>query len=300
MPPIELSRRTFLTAAGGAALLAACGGSSSSKTAKPNRASAGTGNLSAFRMEIEPYVSTDPQRLAFVLINRRRDFAGGPTASIAIAPPRGAFGPAMPATFSNEGLTPPGRGVYVVQAKLDAPGNWRGRVTIAGHPDALLAFPVTDRPEAPIVGAQARAVPSPTTANPMGVDPLCTRTNDQGGPDPCPLHAASLHRVLGAGKPVAVMFATPARCTSRYCGPVLEQLLAVQARYQNRVTLLHVEIYRDSTSNDLVPATETWLGGTGEPWLFGVDGAGQVTGRLSGAFATSEVTALLDRLTTPS
>lgn len=296
MPPIELSRRTFLTAAGGAALLAACGGSSGTKAATSRTTNAGKGELSAFRMEIEPYVTADTQRLAFVLVNRKGDFAGGPTASIAIAPPRGPFRPTIPATFMSEGLTPAGRGVYVVQATLDAPGAWRGRVTIDGHPDASLAFPVTDRPVTPIVGAPGRAVPSPTTANPMGVDPLCTRTNDQGEPDPCPLHAASLDQVIGKGKPVAVMFATPARCSSRYCGPVLEQLLSVQSRYRDRVTLAHVEIYRDATSNDLVPATDTWLGATGEPWLFGVDGTGVVTGRLSGAFATSEVAALLDRL----
>ena len=33
--------------------------------------------------------------------------------------------------------------------------------------------------------------------------------------------------MIGSGKPVAVMFATPARCQSLYCGPVLDELLDV-------------------------------------------------------------------------
>jgi hypothetical protein len=56
-----------------------------------------------------------------------------------------------------------------------------------------------------------------------------------------------------------------------------------------------VEIYKDLTSNDLVPATETWLGITGEPWIFAMDGTGKVTGRLSGAFSTDEIRSLIDQ-----
>ena len=41
-------------------------------------------------------------------------------------------------------------------------------------------------------------------------------------------------------------------------------------------------------------ATETWLGISGEPWIFAMDGTGKVTGRLSGAFATDEIRTLID------
>ena len=84
------------------------------------------------------------------------------------------------------------------------------------------------------------------------------------------------------------MFATPARCQSRYCGPVLDQLIAVVPQYQDRITPIHVEIYKDLTSNDL-DRHRTWLGVCGEPWIFAIDGTGKVTERLGGAFATDEI-----------
>ncbi len=291
MPLESMSRRAFLAVGGGALVLAACGSSSGSKQAK----SSGTGakGLSAFRMEIEPYVSNDPQRLAFILVKDSGDFAGGPKAALSIAPPGGNFGPAMPATYHDGGL-PTGRGVYVVEPTLTTPGNWRGKVSIAGQPDAELAFPVSANPDTPIVGAMARVVPTPTTTAPMGVDPLCTRTDAKNNPAPCSFHQTSLDAVVGKGKPVVLMFATPARCQSRYCGPVLDQLIALAPEYQDRITPIHVEIYKDLTSNDLVPATDTWLGISGEPWIFALDGTGKVTGRLSGAFATDEIRALID------
>ncbi len=296
MPSQAMSRRAFLAVGGGALLLAACGGSSSSSSKKSaaSRAS-GAAGLSAFRMEIEPYVSMTPQRFAFILIkNSNQGYASGPAASISIAPPGGSFGAAMPATLHTDGL-PPGRGVYVVEPTLNVAGNWRGKVKIDGHGEVELAFPVSANPDTPIVGSMARVVPTPTEAAPMGVNPLCTRTDDKNKAAPCAFHTTSLDQVAGKGKPVVVMFATPARCQSRYCGPVLDQLIATAPQYQDRVTPIHVEIYKDLTSNDLVPATDTWLGISGEPWIFAMDGTGKVTGRLSGAFATDEIRTLLDR-----
>jgi hypothetical protein len=105
-----------------------------------------------------------------------------------------------------------------------------------------------------------------------------------------------LDQVIGKGKPVIAMFATPARCQSKYCGPVLDQLIAVAPGYGDAITPIHVEIYKDLTSNDLITATATWLGITGEPWIFAIDGTGKVTGRLSGAFATDEIKALIDNV----
>lgn len=290
----DMSRRAFMALGGGALLLAACGGSSSSKGAGGSSGSALPG-LSAFRMEIEPYVSPTPQRFAFILIkNKNQAFASGPKASFAIAPPGGSYGAPMPATLHTDGL-PAGRGVYVVEPTLTTPGNWRGKVSIEGQPDAELAFPVSADPDTPTVGSMARVLATPTIAAPLGTNPLCTRTDANNKPAPCSFHQTSLDQVAGKGKPVVVMFATPARCQSRYCGPVLDQLIAAAPKYAGRITPIHVEIYKDLRSNDLVTATDAWLGASGEPWIFAMDGTGKITGRLSGAFATDEIRALLDK-----
>ncbi len=295
MPIESMSRRAFLAAGGGALLLAACGGSSSDSTAKTTPNGFNAKGLSAFRMEIEPYASDEPQRFAFILTKNDGSLAGGPAAALSIAAPSGTFERAMPATYHPEGL-PEHHGVYVVDLIARAPGNWRGRVKIAGQPDAELAFPVSANPDTPIIGEMAPVVPSPTVTGTMGVDPLCTRTDAANKPAPCAFHQTSLDQVIGKGKSVIAMFATPARCQSRYCGPVLDQLIAVAPGYGDAITPIHVEIYKDLTSNDLIPATSTWLGTTGEPWIFAIDGTGKVTGRLSGAFATDEIKALIDNV----
>jgi len=292
-PPV-LSRRAFLGLTAGAALLTACGGSGRVRGGSGGSRGGGAA-LSAFRMEIEPYVSLQPQRFALVLVTRDGDFAGGPRAGIAFRPPGGATTPVLPLRFHHEGLHPRARGVYVIETSFPVAGNWTATVKIDGHPDAELAIPVTATPQTPVPGTAGRAVRTPTVADPMGTDPLCTRT-ERGRPAPCPLHDRSLDELVGSGTPVAVLFGTPARCQSRYCGPVLDQLLAVRDRYASRLAMVHVEIYRDLTSYDLVPATRTWLGETGEPFLFVMDGAGMVQARMSGAFATDEVTAAFDRV----
>lgn len=280
----SLDRRSFLAALGGLTL-AACGTSSksggTSTGVRPN-------GLNAGLLSIEPFLSTQPERLAFAFANDNGGFASGPPATLAIKPPGGVPMPAMATRLHAEGL-PKGRGVYVVEVPFPEVGVWQGKVHVAGHPDPTLVWRVSGQPAVPIPGGPAVRAPSPTTAATLGVDPLCTRQ------PACPLHAMSLDKVIGTGTPVAVMFATPARCQSRYCGPVLDQLLSVQRTYESRIHLIHVEIYKDSTSNDLVPTVNAW-NLPGEPWLFGIDGAGKVTARLDGAMGTDEVKGLLDGL----
>jgi hypothetical protein len=103
--------------------------------------------------------------------------------------------------------------------------------------------------------------------------------------------------VIGAGKPAAVLFATPARCQSLYCGPVLDHLLKVKDAYADRITFVHVEIYRAPTGTALAPTVQAWHIDS-EPWLFGVDAGGTIKARLDGAFGGNEMKALLDALLT--
>ena len=91
------------------------------------------------------------------------------------------------------------------------------------------------------------------------------------------------------------MFATPTRCQSQYCGPVLDQLLAVMNDYASKITLVHVEIYVNATTTAVIPTVAAWHL-PGEPWFFGVDAAGMFTARLDGAMGTDEVRKVLDDL----
>jgi len=238
-------------------------------------------------MSSDLYKSPQPQRVAFALQNSNGQFASGPPARFALVRPDGKSLPPVAATLHTAGL-PKGRGVYVADVVLDTAGNWPSAALIGGK-QLSLAFPVAETATAPAPGTAAPRAASPTTANTLGVDPICTR-------DPvCPLHAVSLDTVIGKGRPVAVMFATPARCTSRYCGPALDNLLTLVPKYQSALTFVHVEIYRNSSTEDLIPTVSAWNLAS-EPWLFGVDGAGNVVGRLDSGMGQDEMDALLAKL----
>lgn len=297
-----VSRRAFLTRAGGVALaglsgsavLAACGSSGSKgsvtthDTQGSDESEGSSTKLSAFIMSIEPYASPDPQRLAFVVADSDSKLVDGPPATISLTPPHGTAGPAMSAPLHSNGL-PEHRGVYALDVALSTPGVWQSEV-VYGRTRLPMAFEVTNKPTVPTPGMAAPRASSPTLTDPLGVNPICTR-------DPqCPLHTVSLAQVIGRGSPVAVMFATPARCQSRFCGPVLDELLALRKHADPAIALVHVEIYKDLTSQNLVPTVDAW-NLPGEPWLFGIDGTGKVVSRLDGAFGSNEVRTLLGSLT---
>jgi hypothetical protein len=241
--------------------------------------------LTAAIMSSDLYTSSSPQRVAFVVDTEAHAYASGAPATIAIRPPHGTLGAFSDTELHQAGL-PNKRGVYVFEPVLASAGVYDAVVQTNGH-RIDLPFEVKAKPAAPIAGQRAPTAPSPTPAQPLGVNPLCTRV------PACPLHNRSLSSLIGKGRPVAVLFATPALCQSQYCGPVLDTLLSVMGPYQSQVDFVHVEIYRDRTGADVSPTVDAWHLQS-EPWLFGVDRHGVVRGRLDGAFGADEMRALLD------
>jgi hypothetical protein len=288
--PEPLSRRAFLALGGGAALLAACGGSKSSaagSTSTTNAGNAGNDAISTFVMSSDLYASPKPQRLAFIAKAKSGAYASKGPASIAIKPLHSPIGPYVPAPLHRSGL-PKDRGVYVIDPVLSKPGVYTATVKIDGSA-VQLAFQVQAKPVVPTVGDQAPTAASPTFAKPLGVKPICTRT------PMCPLHKLSLADLIGKGRPVAVIFATPALCQSQYCGPILDTLLPFATRYAQQIDFVHVEIYRDLTGTTVSPTVDAW-NLSSEPWLFAVNPEGKIVDRLDGAFASDEIDALLHQI----
>lgn len=284
--PRVVGRRSFLVASGGVVLATATLGARA--WARGNDKD----ELSPLVLSSDLYASPDPQRFAFA-IAVGADYASRAPAQVGFLAPGAAKGSRTvdvklePTTLHRRGL-PRGRGVYVTEATFDRPGVWDAVVVTRGQ-QVPFAVQVQAQPSAPTAGTPAPRAPSPTKADPLGVKPICTRV------PPCPLHTVSLSDVIGAGTPVAVMFATPALCQSAYCGPVLDELLAVRDAYAGRITFVHVEIYRSNRGAELSPTVEAW-GIDSEPWLYTVDAAGTIVGRLDGAFGRDEMVDQLDAL----
>jgi hypothetical protein len=283
MPPVPLSRRAFLAAGGSVVLAAAAGGAAAALPMAESK------KLSALLLASDLYASPDPQRIVFALAEGPK-YASGPPARLAYGQSR-KLGAPVETVLHSRGL-PKRRGIYTAEVALPQAGPWLGVVQVKKdrkRQNASLAFQVQDQPKAPVPGAPAPRAASPTVANPLGVDPICTRN------PPCPLHDVSLDTAIGAGKPVAVMLATPALCQSRYCGPVLDDLLTLTDQYKDRITFVHVEIYTNLSGNETTPTVQAW-GIQTEPWLFGVDATGNVVSRLDGAFGHDEQEQLLQHL----
>jgi hypothetical protein len=283
-----LSRRTFL--GGGLAVV----GGLATTLALPGTAVAASDSTKYFPLVLSPwvYASPTPQRAVLALSHSNSQgiqYASGPSVKVRFKSPSGQWTPLTPTTYDRVGL-PKGRGVYVTDAIFDTAGVWKAEAR-AGGPKVPFLLQVNDAPAGPVAGSLAPTAASPTPTATLGVNPICTRQPQ------CPLHDVSLADVIGKGKPVVVLFATPARCQSQYCAPVLDEFLKVSKPYGDRAHFVHVEIYQSLTSaaNELVPTVDAWQL-PGEPVLYGIDTAGVVRSRIEGAFGGTEMKQQIDAL----
>ena len=93
-----------------------------------------------------------------------------------------------------------------------------------------------------------------------------------------------------------LLFATPALCASRVCGPVVDILEQVRAQYGKKdVAFIHNEIYRENrVDQGLRPEPAAFRIPT-EPWLFAIDRNGTVVQRIEGAFSVDEARKALEK-----
>lgn len=166
---------------------------------------------------------------------------------------------------------------------LDAVGTYT--LLVDGAAPEGASFSVQDRAAVAVAGVGDALPPhdGPTTADPRGVSPVCTRT-----PAPCPFHAVTLREALAAGRPVAYLVGTPAHCSTGTCAPGLDALMEVAARVGGAVTCVHAEVYADEAATVVAPAVEA-AGLTYEPalWVTGADG--RIVARLDAVFDAGEI-----------
>ena len=184
------------------------------------------------------------------------------------------------------------QGVFATTLEFDQAGYWELQVDAAGSGgDAVTATAyIQVRPETstPAIGDQAPASVTPTGDD---VDDLGTITSS---PQPdADLYRLSVHETLGDGRPLVLVFATPAFCSTATCGPQVAVLSELNDRWSARANFIHVEVYEDphligesQALGELVEAVAEW-GLPTEPWTFIVDGAGIVRAKFEG-FVTFE------------
>lgn len=236
------------------------------------------------------------QRVAFGVIDREARFVYGKTALYVAsgpnAPARGPFpAPADLLITDREHRSRQAASegdlfaaIYTAQVPLARPGPVAllavtrladGRTVGAGT--TIRVIP-RERDPVVAVGAPAPAAHTDTRASAGGdLAAIDTRSPHDS------MHDVDLADVAGR-RPVALLFATPALCESRVCGPVVDVAEQLKRRYGRRIAFIHQEVYVGNDPSKGLRLPLRRFGLRSEPWLFVLDRQGRVAARLEGSF----------------
>jgi hypothetical protein len=234
-------------------------------------------------------------RFAFAILDPNGALVEDATAEVTffhldaeVATPTGKF----PATYYPGVIEP--AGLYVIAAEFDRGGMWGAEITGTTADGRSLTpqrvrFEVAAEPSAPAIGEAP-----PPTANRTAADAPLSAISSDPEPDP-DFYAVTVDEAAASGKPSVIVFATPAYCASRICGPVLNEVKEVKRAWADRVNFIHIEVYETFEPLTTTPLMEKW-GLHTEPWVFVLDAAGKVAARLEGSVTAAELAPVLERV----
>jgi hypothetical protein len=102
------------------------------------------------------------------------------------------------------------------------------------------------------------------------------------------MHTISLDKAVKSGTPTAVSFSTPLFCSSRMCGPAVDELLLAARQIGGKANFIHVEEYPTRKPDKPVKAFTDW-GFQTEPWTLVIDGKGIIRARFEGPLTDTQV-----------
>jgi hypothetical protein len=192
--------------------------------------------------------------------------------------------------YRAQGSEGPGeaKSVYVVpKVSFDRPGPWLAIAILKGK-DGLEASRVPSpvvgpNPRIPKVGERPPRIHTPTAADVGGEH---SKIDTRVPPDQ--MHAVDFADALGR-KPIVLVFATPALCQSRVCGPVVDVAQQVADKYGDEVDFIHMEVYNENDPNKGIRPQLRAFGLPTEPWTFLVGADGVIGDRIEGAYGVFEL-----------
>jgi hypothetical protein len=180
------------------------------------------------------------------------------------------------------------KSVYVVpKIDFDADGEWLAVAMLKGKNGLEVTRPtgptiVGADPKIPTVGQRPPAI---TTLTPADVGGNLEKIDTRIPPDQ--MHKVDFAEVLGK-KPVVLIFATPALCQSRVCGPVVDVAQQVADEYEPKADFIHQEVYVNNEPPEIRPQLKAFHLRT-EPWTFLIGKDGKVKDVLEGAYGVAEL-----------
>jgi hypothetical protein len=284
----RLSVLAFIIFALGA-FAGACGGSSKTASITPI---AGNSEL-----------VVGPNRLTIALIDKDNNMisdAGGNSVHLQLLGPDGTLQSQADAHFvwAIQDVA----GFWVANVSFDKAGNWSAQATLLSggkQTTVKMTFPVLAKGSTPTVGDAA----PPTDNLTLSQNPNMKRLSTDSQPNPA-FYQMTVTQALAAHQPFVVVFATPLFCVTQFCGPVLNNVKAVQPDFAGAVNFIHIEPYELNDNGELVldeqsnriPAAPTnqWALQT-EPWVFVVGADGKVSSRFEGSASADELRAAIQQ-----
>jgi hypothetical protein len=240
---------------------------------------------------------------AYLGIDGSADPVVGPTATADYIPV-----PGSPSPGDAPGFTTGANGVYEAEdVVFDQPGLWQ--VTVTASVDGVgreltTNLAVTEESPIPAPGDRAPKTENLTVDSKGVSDCAIDSTACNGGEIADPeLHEWTIARAIEEGRPALVLLGTPAFCTSRFCGPEMQEVQRFAREYPDRAVYIHVEIWKDYRPEDNVQvvnrAAADWLlrgQDMTEPWLYLIGADGVIVDRWGSLFDPEEVEATLGAL----
>jgi hypothetical protein len=262
-------------------------------------------NFELTPVPVSTEIAVGENRMLFNILDRQNQSIASATSAVQLRFFNLAASRTTPAVEGQATFMPTveGRpGLYRMPVTFTQAGEWGVEAVATDSAGARktgrFVFSVAESGRSPAIGAQAPASDNPTTTNPADIPNISTDDN----PDP-DFYRESVSTALAAHEPFAVVFATPAFCTSAMCGPTLDVVKSAAAPFKGKMTFIHVEPYelelvdgklRPVLSEQNLPiavaATDQWALPT-EPYIFVVDSAGKVTAKFEGIAAADELAA---------
>jgi hypothetical protein len=182
---------------------------------------------------------------------------------------------------------------YVADIPLNKPGPWAFAALLKNGSSFQYSLmptpnPVGDYPM-PQVGQRTPLIHTLTAGEVSDISQIDTRV------PPDDMHSDDFANVVGK-KPVVLLFATPALCQSRVCGPVTDIAEQVKQEFGDRVAYIHQEIYNNNNINDGPRPQMRAFHLSSEPWAFVIDKSGKVSTVLQGPFSVQELEAAVQKV----
>ena len=141
----------------------------------------------------------------------------------------------------------------------------------------------------PEVGDPAPRIHTPTAGDVERIEEIDTRI------PPDTMHNTDFADVLGK-EPIVIVFATPQFCQSRVCGPTVDIVEEVKAKFGDKAAFIHMEVFNENDpSKGLRPQLRAFHLPT-EPWAFVIDREGRIVARFEGAFGADELTRAVEKV----